>query len=191
MNKLALSAAGFLLSAITAAQAHTPIIDDGAKTLRDPMVIEDPAHSKAIFSTLQGDAQYYRFSATDSFDFYVGITAPKLDACDLQRTFSFDILNDRLEVIDSRDGDDFDWWPWYEEYGKTWYWVGPEIGEDFGSTQQLPAGTYYVRVYNDTNLGEYALAIGDEERMGIGTMLRLPGTLRTMRNVYWDDSECN
>lgn len=171
-------------------QAHTPIIDDSAKTVRDPLVIDDPEHSKAIFSTLSGEPQYYRFSSRAAFDFYAGITAPKLEACDLQRTFSFDLLNDQLEVIDSRNGDKFEWWPWYESYGKTWYWVGPEMGEDFYSTEQLPAGTYYIRVQNRTNTGEYALAIGDQESMGIGTLLKLPGTLKTMRDIYWDDSEC-
>jgi hypothetical protein len=64
------------------------------------------------------------------------------------------------------------------------------MGEDFYSTEQLPAGTYYIRVQNRTNTGEYALAIGDQESMGIGTLLKLPGTLKTMRDIYWDDSEC-
>ena len=40
-----------------------------------------------------------------------------------------------------------------------WYWVGPEYGADFKSTNVFEAGTYYLRVFNNDNSGNYVLAI--------------------------------
>ena len=124
------------------------------------------------------------------FDFFVGLTAPKLESCDLQATFSLEVLNAQMEVIDSRDGADFDWWPWFEKFGRQWYWVGPEIGEDFSSTTVYPAGTYYIRVFNEENQGKYVLAIGDVERFGIRTLFTLPGTIRKIDADFWNERDC-
>lgn len=107
------------------ALAHVPVLSIDAKTDQSPYLIEDPEHSTAIYAILDGDADYYRIDEDEPFDFYVGITAAKLEGCDLQATFSFEVLNAKMEVIDSRDGASSDWWAWYEKFGKQWYWVGP------------------------------------------------------------------
>lgn len=179
-----------LTFAASAAAAHVPVLDTDPKTAEAPYLIDDAEHSKAIYAILDGDADYYRIEEDAPFDFYVGITAAKLEGCDLQRTFSFEVLNADMEVIDGRDGSDFDWWPWFEEFGKQWYWVGPEIGEDFGSTNVYPAGTYYVRVFNNDNQGKYVLAIGDDERFGLGTLLTIRGTVRRTSEIFWDEADC-
>ena len=100
------------------------------------------------------------------------------------------MLNANFEVIDGRSGTDFEWWEWSEPFGKKWYWVGPEIGADFKSTTVYPAGTYYVRVFNASNTGKYVLAIGDDERFGIGTLLTIRGTMRDTAAMFWDDTDC-
>ena len=76
------------------------------------------------------------------------------------RSFSFDVLDAAGKRIDGRLGDDIAWGE-YEEYGKSWYWVGPEIGRAFASTTLYPAGTYRIGVFNTANTGEYVLAVGD------------------------------
>lgn len=172
------------------AVAHVPVIDTNAKTAQSPYLIDDAEHSRAIYAILDGDADYYRIDEAEPFDFYVGLTAPKLEACDLQETFSFEVMNTEMEVIDNRDGTDFNWWPWFEKFGKQWYWVGPEIGEDFASTTVYPAGSYYIRVFNDENQGKYVLAIGDVETFGLGTLLKLRGTIRQIEAVFWDERDC-
>ncbi len=172
------------------AVAHVPVIDTEPQTVPPPYLIDDAEHSKAIYAILDGDADDYRIDEAAPFDFYVGITAPRLEACDLQETFSLEVLSAEIEVIDSRDGTGFDWWPWFETFGRHWYRVGPEIGEAFGSTALYPAGTYYIRVFNDENRGKYVLAVGDVERFGIGTLLSLPGTLRQLDAVFWDERDC-
>lgn len=180
----------FLTHLAAPAVAHVPVIDTEPKTMQSPYLIDDAEHSKAIYAILDGDADYYRIDEAAAFNFYVGLTAPKLEACDLLETFSFEVMNSELEVIDSRDGTSFIWWPWFEKFGKQWYWVGPEIGEDFSSTTVYPAGSYYIRVFNNENRGKYALAIGDVERFGLGTLLTLPGTIRQLDADFWDERDC-
>ena len=160
-------------------------------TKEDPFYIKNPEHSKAIFSKLSGSDEYYKISSPVPFKFYVGITTPKLETCGQLNYFSFDILNDSFQKIDERDGEKFKWWAWYEKYGKTWYWVGPEIGKDFTSNRVYDKGTYYVRVYNETNTGRYALAVGDIEKFGITAIPKLLLTVRKLKRVFWSENNCN
>ena len=162
-------------------------------TVDAPYIIEEPEHSKAIFSELEGEPHYYQIVSPTPFKFYAGVTAPKLETCDLIQTFDLQILDASRNQIDERSGSSVAWWPWYEEYGKTWYWVGPEIGQDFKSDRQYEAGTYYVKVSNATNVGKYVLAVGDEERFGFGTIasMLLKGTMGKIRDGWWDEDYCN
>ena len=185
------------LSLATAAPAHAPVVNDkeAAYSLEQPYVVDDPEHSKAIFSELQGAPQFYRITSDAPFRFYAGIMQAKLDGCEMTRTFSFDVYrvaNGKLKRIDGRDGSDFDWWPWYEEYGKTWYWVGPEIGADFKGNRTYEAGTYYIKVHNAENTGRYVVAIGDIEQFGVGTIasMLLNGTMKKVREGWWDEGLC-
>ena len=172
-----LAAAVFWLAApLPAAMAHSPAIvadSKSALTQADPFVITDPEHSQALFAELAGAPHHYKLVSAVPFRFYVGITAAKIDDCALGQTFSFDVFDPNGVRIDGRPGDEFDWWPWYEEFGKMWYWVGPEIGENFKSTTVYPAGSYVIRVSNTTNSGRYILAVGDEEQFGVRTIFRL------------------
>jgi len=172
------------------ALAHVPVFDIDAKTIQAPFVIEDAQHSKAIYAKLDGDADIYKIQEAEPFDFYVGITVPKPEGCARQSGFSFDVLDADMKVIDQRRASDSDWQPWFEEFGKRWYWVGPQIGEDFASLSVYPAGTYYIRVFNDTNQGKYVLAVGDDEKFGLGTLLTIRKTVRAIDPVFWNEQDC-
>jgi len=179
-----------LTAIATATAAHVPILAIEGKTVDAPYTIEDAEHSKAIYSILDGDADFYRIDESKPFDFYVGLTAAKLEGCALPQTFSFEIFDSDMTLIDSRDGSSVEWWSWYEEFGKKFYWVGPEIGKDFASTTVYPAGVYYIRVFNDANSGKYVLAVGDDERFGIGTLLTIGRTVRETSKIFWDEDDC-
>ena len=174
------------------ATAHSPVLTDGdvAMTRAEPYLIDEPEHSKAIFSELSGTSHYYRIDSDKPFNFYVGITAPKIEGCKLGKTFSFDVLDASFKPVDQRDGSKAPWGEWYEKFGKQWYWVGPEIGQEFKATTQYPAGTWYVRVYNTSNSGKYVLAIGDEERFGLGTLLTIRGTVKEINQKFWNPANC-
>jgi hypothetical protein len=174
----------------TPALAHSPVLNLADKPKDAPFVIDEPEHSKAIFSELTGAAQYYQITSTEEFDFYVGLTAAKRDDCPLAQTFSFRVLDADFKEIDGRDGSKMEWVPWYEEFGKNWYWVGPEIGKAFAHDRTYAAGTYYVEVFNKANTGEYVLAVGDQERFGLGTLLTIRGTMREVQAKFWDEKGC-
>jgi len=180
------------LFAITSSLAHQPILNsDGEMSSDQPYVIENPEISKAIYSTLDGTDHYYMISSDKPFNFYAGLTVPKIDDCDDFLRFSFAVLDNDFHIIQEFDGQQFQWWEWYEPYGKKWYWVGPEYGEDFKSSNVFDAGTYYIKVYNKDNIGKYVLAVGDIEKFTPFVIARAIVTVPIINKKFWDKSNCN
>jgi len=180
------------LFAITSSLAHQPILNTGKEMSKsNPYLIEDPEISKAIYSTLSGTNHFYKISSKTSFNFYVGLTVPKIDDCfDFQR-FSFTVLDQDFHTIQEFDGQNFKWWEWYEPYGKKWYWVGPEYGKNFKSTNTYNAGTYYIKVFNKDNIGKYVLAVGDIEKFTPIVIAKTIVTLPRINKQFWDNNNCN
>ena len=165
-------------------------VNSEASSISAPFEVTEPEVSKAIFAQLKGEAQYYRITSDVPFRFYAGITVPKIDGCPLDRRFSVDVLDKDLKLIVAADGERFDWWPWYESFGRKWYWVGPEIGSHFKSNRQLDAGTYYLRVFNAEQSGRYVLAIGDIESFPIDVIARTLVQMPGINHDFWDTVTC-
>jgi len=180
-----------LLLLLTHAYAHKPVLNKNSIYPADaPYEIEDPEISKAIYSTLSGNPHYYRIQSDVNFDFYAGILAAKIGECTLESKFSFEVLDSEFHRIDLADGENFEWIPWYEEYGKQWYWNGPEIGENFLSDRVYKAGTYYIKVFNETNTGQYIMAVGDIEKFSFTDIVGLLFSMGDIENEFWDPSLC-
>jgi len=181
-----------LLFAITSSFAHQPILNsDGEMSSDKPYVIENPEISKAIYSTLEGTGHYYMISSEKPFNFYTGLTVPKIDECNDFLRFSFAVLDNNFHIIQEFDGQTFQWWEWYEPYGKKWYWVGPEYGKNFKSSNVFDAGIYYIKVYNKDNIGKYVLAVGDIEKFTPLVIAKTIVTLPIINKKFWDKSNCN
>jgi len=180
-----------LLLLLTHAYAHKPVLNKNSAYPPDaPYEIEDPEISKAIYSTLSGNPHYYRIQSEVNFDFYAGILAAKIGKCALESKFSFEVLDSEFHRIDLADGENFEWTPWYEEYGKQWYWNGPEIGKNFLSDRIYKAGTYYIKVFNETNTGQYIMAVGDIEKFSFTDIVGLLFSMGDIENEFWDPSLC-
>ncbi len=180
-----------LLLLFTHAYAHKPVLNKNSTYPPDaPYEIEDPEISKAIYSTLSGNPHYYRIQSDVNFDFYAGILAAKIGECALDSKFSFEVLDSEFHRIDLADGENFEWIPWYEEYGKQWYWNGPEIGENFLSDRVYKAGTYYIKVFNETNTGQYIMAVGDIEKFSFTDIVGLLFSMGDIENEFWNPSLC-
>ncbi len=176
---------------LKSAEAHQPVLNSEKSSSEEkPYIIEEPEVSKAIFAELKGEPHYYRIDSNTKFKFYAGITTPKIDNCPLTKKFSFDVLDSEFELIKKKDGENFNWWPWYEKHGEKWYWIGPEIGEEFKSNREYNEGTYYIRVYNQTNTGQYVLAVGDIESFPISVIIKMLFTLPSINSAFWDDVTC-
>ena len=172
--------------------AHKPVLNDNSAYPPDaPYEVEEPEISKAIYSTLNGAPHYYRIQSDIDFDFYAGILAAKIGECALEQKFSFEVLDSEFHRIDLADGDNFEWTPWYEEYGKQWYWNGPEIGKNFLSDRVYKAGTYYIKVFNNTNTGQYIMAIGDIEKFSFTDIVGLLFSMGDIEDEFWNPSLCD
>lgn len=184
-------AAVFLILLSLPAWAHQPVVAERASYPAEaPYAIAEPEISKAIFGELNGEPQYYRIVSETPFRFYAGITAPRIEGCPLETWFSFEVLDGDFRPIATLDGEDFEWWPWYEEFGGNWYWIGPEIGEDFKATEEYAAGTYHIRVHNEDNQGKYVLAVGDIESFPIDVIARTMITMPGINARFWDALAC-
>jgi hypothetical protein len=175
--------------------AHQPRLNeegDYAMSKDDPYIIKDPEISKAIYSTLDGAEHFYKIKSDEDFNMYAGITVAKQDDCpDEFQKFSFSILDENFNTLHAFDGESFKWWSWYEEYGKKWYWVGPEYGADFKSTNIFKKGTYYLKVNNNSNEGNYVLAVGDIEKFNALVIGKMMLVLPKINKKFWNKNNCN
>ena len=183
----------FILLFPLALFGHQPAINDqNTNSLSSAYVIEKPEVSKAIYGTLQGEPHYYLIGSEKEFNFYAGITVPKIDECPTFRKFSFNVIkmnNSEEIIIEQIDGNSFEWWEWFEPYGKKWYWIGPEIGAEFKSITIYEPGNYYIKVFNESNTGNYVLATGDIEKFGPLVIAKLPLIMPKV-NKFWNKEFC-
>ena len=175
--------------------AHQPRLNeegDYAMSKDDPYIIKDPEISKAIYSILDGAEHFYKIKSDEDFNMYAGITVAKQDDCpDEFQKFSFSILDENFNTLHAFDGESFKWWFWYEEYGKKWYWVGPEYGADFKSTNIFKKGTYYLKVNNNSNQGNYVLAVGDIEKFNALVIGKMMLVLPKINKIFWNKNNCS
>jgi len=93
------------LFAITSSFAHQPVLNTGEEMSQSkPYVIKNPEISKAIYSTLNGTNHFYEISNDKPFNFYAGLTVPKIDDCIDFPRFSFTVLDQNFHIIQQLDG---------------------------------------------------------------------------------------
>lgn len=174
-------------------------------TFENPYVIEEPEISLALYGELTGEPHYYKIDSKEEFDFYVGILTPLLKSeedtkdsqegsLDPKNKVYFKILDEDKNEITFEGYQtgilkDHKWVPWYEEYGKQWYWTGPQIGKEFKHDDKFKdynEGEYYIKVFNEENKGKYSLAVGDQEKFSIWDIFKLPSILPKI-NKLWEE----
>ena len=148
--------------------AHQPKLINYSPTIGSPHKVFFPEISKAYYSKLTGQPHYYVINSEDDFLFYTSILSPKIN--EEPSRFSLEVLDGDQNIVYKVDGSNFEWTAWYEPYARDWYWKGPEIGVESGKEFQtsftIDAGTYYIKVFNESNTGHYSLAVGEAEFFG-------------------------
>ena len=148
--------------------AHQPKLINYSSTIDSPHKVFFPEISKAYYSKLTGQPHYYVINSEDDFLFYTSILSPKIN--EEPSRFSLEVLDGDQNIVYKVDGSNFEWTAWYEPYARDWYWKGPEIGVESGKEFQtsftIDAGTYYIKVFNESNTGHYSLAVGEAEFFG-------------------------
>ena len=149
-------------------QAHQPKLINYSPTIDNPHAVIFPEISKAYYSKLTGQPHYYVINSEDDFLFYTSILSPKIN--EEPSRFSLEVSDGNQNIVYKVDGSNFEWTAWYEPYARDWYWKGPEIGVESGKEFQtsftIDAGTYYIKVFNENNIGHYSLAVGEAEFFG-------------------------
>ena len=52
------------------------------------------------------------------------------------------------------------------------------------------AGTYYIKVFNNSNTGQYIMAVGDIEKFSITDIVGLIFSMGKIEDKFWDPSLC-
>lgn len=139
--------------------AHQPRYVGDAK---GTIIVNEPSVSKAYYGRLSGEPHYYKIEVMEKSPMYLNVLIPGKE---LTHTVSAELIKDN-EIIYVLDGDNFTWQPFFEEYGRDYYMMGPELDIEFTE------GTYLVQVFNENNLGKYVLAVGKEESFPFWEILK-------------------
>ncbi|MSO20123.1 MAG: DUF2892 domain-containing protein [Acidobacteria bacterium] len=148
----ALLAAFALAWAPALLEAHQPRIVSESRTM-----VSDPEISKAFYAKLSGSPHVYQISSEKPFELYVNVLVPDIHGQQKDVSAAVFRLGKTAESIAELDGKTFAWKRYWEEFGRDWYWMGPEF------KRRIAAGTYEIRVESVTNDSKYALAIGEIE----------------------------
>lgn len=129
--------------------AHQPrIVDSNFITVIDPEI------SKAYYGELKGEAHTYEIKSDKPFKLFVGILVP--DIVGQKKNISVEILQDG-GTLAFLNAETFEWKKYFEEFGQSSYWQGPEY------KAEVTAGQYTLKVSSPENIGRYSLAVGETE----------------------------
>ena len=173
-----------LLIVLPAALAHQPRLVQDA-SIEDPVLIKDPEISKAYYGILEGSSDYYLLETKTEMPIYINILVPDIENTPFMST---ELLDENFDIIYLLDGENFEWEKFYEPYGRDNYLKGPELGQHFKSTQNISAGKYYIKVFNEKNIGPYSLAIGYIESFPIKEILNVFFILSIIKILIFDKS---
>ena len=176
------SALALVLAAAAAAgtaYAHQPRLV-GTRPFTE---VRKPEISQAFYGRLDNSPHLYRIRSDKPFKLYVNTLVPDLPNID--KDVSAEIFKDKdtpENLIRRLDGPSFAWKPFFEPFGGDHYFLGPEFEEN------VPAGTYWVRVTSADNAGKYALAIGKKESFPPGEILKTIALLPRLKKEFFEKS---
>jgi hypothetical protein len=168
-----------LFFSMSAVSAHQPRLETGTNvSMTNPIVVQNPEVSQAFYSTLQGSPDYYKISSDVPFKLYLNLLVPASPG--VQGDFvSAQVLDANGNVLLTLNGTNSTWKPYFEEFGGDNYLKGPEV------TEQLPAGSYFIKVFNAENQGKYTIAIGDIESFPIDESLKALVTIPLLKEQFF------
>jgi len=143
-----------LFLSICAVSAHQPRLEVGVNSsMTNPIVVQNPEISQAFYGNLNGQPDYYKITSNKTFELLVNILVPQSPGISSD-FISANITDSSGKTIAMLGGNQSSWTPMFEEFGGDYYLQGPMFD------QNVSAGTYYIKVFNQNNTGKYSLATG-------------------------------
>jgi hypothetical protein len=168
-----------LMASISMSSAHQPRLVIGANASNDnPIVIQNPEVSQAFYGELKGQPNYYQIKSDNQFKFYLNLLVPASPGIPPD-FISAQVLDSSGNVIITIDGTNSTWKSYFEEFGGDYYLKGPETKAD------LPAGTYYIKIFNTDNQGKYNIAIGEEESFPLDETMKALVTIPLLKEQFF------
>jgi hypothetical protein len=168
-----------LFFSMSTVAAHQPRLETGTNvSMNNPIVVQNPEISQAFYSNLRGSPDYYKISSNVSFKLYLNLLVPTSPGIPAD-FISAQVMDTNGNILLTLNGTNSTWTPYFEEFAGDNYLKGPE------ATKQLPAGTYFVKVYNTENQGKYTIAIGDIESFPIDESLKALVTIPLLKEQFF------
>ena len=143
-----------LFLSICAVSAHQPRLEVGVNSsMSNPIVVKNPEISQAWYGNLKGQPDYYMISSDKPFELFANILVPQSPGISSDFV-SAQITDSSGKTLALLGGNQSSWNPIFEEFGGDYYLQGPTFD------QNVSAGTYYIKVFNQNNTGKYSLATG-------------------------------
>ncbi len=143
-----------LFLSICAVSAHQPRLEVGVNSsMSNPIVVNNPEISQAWYGNLKGQPDYYKISSDKPFELFANILVPQSPGISSDFV-SAQITDSSGKTLALLGGNESSWTPLFEEFGGDYYLQGPSFD------QNVSAGTYYIKVFNQNNTGKYSLATG-------------------------------
>jgi hypothetical protein len=143
-----------LVLSIGAVSAHQPRLEIGVNSsMTNPILIQNPEISQAWYGNLNGQPDYYKITSAKPFNLFVNILVPQSPGIGSDFV-SAQVTDSSGKTIAVLGGNQSSWTPMFEEFGGDYYLQGPTFD------QNVSAGTYYIKVFNQNNIGKYSLATG-------------------------------
>jgi hypothetical protein len=154
------------------ATAHQPRVVES-----EQIVVSNPEISKAYYGKLSGKPHIYTIFATEEFDFYINVLVPDIEG--QKKAVSVEIFKggESIVVVDASKNE---WEKFFEPFGQSTYWKGPEY------RKRAEAGEYKILISSNEKNIKYSLAIGEIElfdlKEGINALLLIPDLKRNFFN---------
>jgi len=139
-----------------------------------PTQIYTPDVSQVFYGELNGTPEYYKFSLDQETASLIGILVPIAEK-NFTSVELIDENNMSIGILKETDYKDV----YFEEFGGDFYIKGPELKTIF------PPGDYTLKIYNKTNLGKYALVIGEKESFPLLESLKTIVILPAIKELFF------
>lgn len=164
-----------LMASTSVACAHQPRLVIGSNASNDnPILIQNPEVSQAFYGELKGQPNYYQIKSDNQLKFYLNLLVPASPGIPPD-FISAQVLDSSGKVISTIDRTNSTWKSYFEEFGGDYYLKGPK------TKANLPAGTYYIKIFNTNNQGKYSIAIGEEESFPIDETMKALVTIPLLK----------